>query len=62
MALGVNLILYYLVRQDLSEYELARCNDGTPAAYFYQQVILNIKVHDKIHFKRRVRDKGQKWV
>merc|ERR550517_229903 len=43
---GVLLFLFFcpylsqqttLIRQDLSEYELARCNDGTAAAYFYQQ-------------------------
>jgi len=26
-----------LIRRDLGSYDLARCNDGTPAAYFYQQ-------------------------
>jgi len=27
-----------LLRKDLSEYDLARCNDGTPASYLHQQV------------------------
>jgi len=28
-----------LIRQDLTDYDLARCNDGSAAAYFYQQDI-----------------------
>ena len=27
-----------LLKRDLSGYQLAKCNDGTPAAYYHDQV------------------------
>ncbi|XP_023339498.1 uncharacterized protein LOC111709817 [Eurytemora carolleeae] len=40
-----------LLRKDLSEYDLARCNDGTPASYLHQQDVRYANEHVLIYLE-----------